>query len=64
MVARALYVEGLYFAYVKTLLYDLLRIAPKIELFYKLRGRTRPSPTCLPANRLLGQNRGLQESKA
>jgi hypothetical protein len=30
--------EGLYFAYVKTLLYDLLRIAPKIELFYKLRG--------------------------
>lgn len=29
---------GLFFAYVKALLYDLLRIASKIELFYKLRG--------------------------
>ena len=29
---------GLNFAYVKTLLYDLLRITPKVELFYKLRG--------------------------
>jgi hypothetical protein len=38
MVAPYLYREGLSFAYVKPLLYDLLRIAPKIELFYKLRG--------------------------
>lgn len=30
--------EGSIFACVKALLYDLLRIAPKIELFYKLRG--------------------------
>jgi len=29
---------GLNFAYVKPLLYDLLRIIPKVELFYKLRG--------------------------
>lgn len=36
--ALHLYIEGSSFAYVKTLLYDLLRIAPKIELFYKLRG--------------------------
>jgi hypothetical protein len=56
--------EGLYFAYVKTLLYDLLRIAPKIELFYKLRGAGHGPRRRLPANRLLGQNRGLQESKA
>jgi hypothetical protein len=36
--ARYLYMGGLSFAYVKALLYDLLRAAPKIELFYKLRG--------------------------
>jgi hypothetical protein len=29
---------GLHFAYVKTLLYDLLRITPKVELLYKLKG--------------------------
>jgi hypothetical protein len=38
MVALHLYREGLHFAYVKTLLYDLLRIAHKVELFYRLRG--------------------------
>jgi len=36
--APHLYIEGPYFAYVMPLLYDLLRSASKIELFYKLRG--------------------------
>jgi len=30
--------EGSYFAYVRAVLYDLLRIVSKIDLFYKLRG--------------------------
>ena len=37
--APHLYSRGLDFAYVGTLLYELLRIAPKVELFYRLRGR-------------------------
>jgi len=36
--ALHLYREGFSFAYVQTLLYDLLRIAPKIQLLHKLRG--------------------------
>ena len=38
MVARYLYRGGLHFAYVKTLLYNLLRMAHKVQVFYKLRG--------------------------
>jgi len=37
-VARRLSKGGLHFAYVKPLLYDLLRITPKVELLYKPRG--------------------------
>ena len=38
MGARDLYIGGPDISYVKSLLYDLLRIISKIELFYKLRG--------------------------
>ncbi|GEM_PF-4737921 len=51
MMAPYLYSGGLRLAYVKPLLYDLLRVAPKVELFYKLRG-TGTGPGRLPSQRL------------
>jgi len=48
MGALYLYRKGFHSAYVKILLYDVLRIAPKVELLYKLKGSTAVRRRLLP----------------